>query len=33
LGDYTFGSFGEDSTSELYVLDLGGTVYRIEQAD
>jgi glucose/arabinose dehydrogenase len=33
LGDYTFASFGQDAAGELYVLDLSGTVYRIEAAD
>lgn len=33
LGDYTFGSFGEDASGELYVLDLAGTIYRIEAAN
>jgi glucose/arabinose dehydrogenase len=30
LGDYMFGSFGEDLEGELYVLDMSGTVFRIE---
>jgi hypothetical protein len=30
LGDYMFGSFGEDLNGELYVLDMGGVIYRIE---
>jgi glucose/arabinose dehydrogenase len=30
LGDYMFGSFGEDLEGELYVLDMTGTIFRIE---
>ena len=28
--DYRIASFGEDETGELYVLDLNGTVYRLQ---
>ncbi|NUO54573.1 MAG: hypothetical protein HOV80_37500 [Polyangiaceae bacterium] len=30
LGDYGFASFGEDLDGELYVVDLSGTIFRIE---
>ena len=31
--DFRITSFGEDSRSEVYVLDRGGTIYRLEPAD
>ncbi len=30
LGDYTFASFGQDLAGEIYVVDLGGTIFRVE---
>lgn len=30
LGDYTFASFGQDLAGEIYVVDLAGTIYRVE---